>query len=278
MEIATREQQSKETKGTLGVRRARRSVGADRYRGGRGSQRHLSEGEMVQNNLPLVRQIVKQVAGMLPSSVEHDEVMSWATQGLLDAIRKFDPEAGTAFSTYARIRVRGAILDELRCLDWASRTARQKANHLRRTVQTLQHKLGRDAGQEEVAEALGVSIEKYHQMRGEASELKLLSLEDVSPGRNDDNLSFEEFLPAQHGDPMAMLLAREKRDALQAAIEQLPGKERLVLPLYYRSELTMKEVGDRLGITESRVSQLHTKALSRLRGVLSPQPTSPAFS
>jgi RNA polymerase sigma factor for flagellar operon FliA len=91
-------------------------------------------------------------------------------------------------------------------------------------------------------------------------------------------LSFEEFLPAKHGDPMAMLLAREKRDALQAAIEQLPGKERLVLPLYYRSELTMKEVGDRLGITESRVSQLHTKALSRLRGVLSPQPTSPAFS
>jgi RNA polymerase sigma factor for flagellar operon FliA len=253
-------------------------VGADRYRAGRGSRHHLSEGEMVQNNLPLVRQIVKQVAGMLPSSVEHDEVMSWATQGLLDAIRKFDPEAGTAFSTYARIRVRGAILDELRCLDWASRTARQKANHLRRTVQTLQHKLGRDAGQEEVAEALGVSIEKYHQMRGEASELKLLSLEDVSPGRNDDNLSFEEFLPAQHGDPMAMLLAREKRDALQAAIEQLPGKERLVLPLYYRSELTMKEVGDRLGITESRVSQLHTKALSRLRGVLSPQPTSPAFS
>ena len=271
MEIATRQQQSKENKGILGARCARRSVGADRFRATRVRHENLSEDEMVQRNMPLVRQIVKQVGGLLPSSIEHDEVVSWATQGLLDAIRKFDPEAGTAFSTYARIRVRGAILDELRSLDWASRTARQKANQLRRTVQSLQHRLGRDAAQEEVAEALGVSIEKYHEMRGEAAELTVLSLEDISPGRNDDNLSFEEFLPARHGDPVAMLLAREKSDALHTAIDQLPGKERLVLPLYYRSELTMKEVGDRLGITESRVSQLHTKALSRLRGVLKPQ-------
>lgn len=271
MKIATRQQQSRGEQGDAGFRGASRSVGADRLRPARVADRDLSEGEMVQRHLPLVRQIVKQVAGLLPSSIEHDEVMSWATHGLLDAIRKFDPEAGTAFSTYARIRVRGAILDELRCLDWASRTARQKANHLRRTLQSLQHKFGREASQEEVAEALGVPIEKYHQMRVEASELTMLSLEDVSPGRNDDNLSFEEFLPATQGDPVAMLLAREKRDVLRAAIEELPGKERLVLPLYYRSELTMKEVGDRLGITESRVSQLHTKALSRLRGVLGPQ-------
>jgi len=154
--------------------------------------------------------------------------VSWATQGLLDAIRKFDPEAGTAFSTYARIRVRGAVLDELRGLDWASRTARQKANRLRRTVESVQNKLGRDGSQEEVAAALGVSIEKYHELRGEAAELSVLSLEDVSPGRSDDHLSFEEFLPARQGDPVDMLLAREKRDALHEAIDQLPGKERLV--------------------------------------------------
>ena len=135
----------------------------------------------------------------------------------------------------------------------------------------MQNKLGREGSQEEVASALGVSIEKYHELRGEAAELSVLSLEDVSPGRNDDNLSFEEFLPASQGDPVELLLARENRDALRDAIDQLPGKERLVLPLYYRSELTMKEVGDRLGITESRVSQLHTKALSRLRGVLATQ-------
>ena len=276
MEIATRKQQTRGRRGTpgvreAGVREARRSVGADRFRATRVRQKSLSEEEMVSRHMPLVRQIVKQISGLLPPSIEHEEVVSWATQGLLDAIRKFDPEAGTAFSTYARIRVRGAVLDELRGLDWASRTARQKANQLRRTVESVQNKLGRDGSQEEVAAALGVSIEKYHELRGEAAELSVLSLEDVSPGRSDDHLSFEEFLPARQGDPVDMLLAREKRDALREAIDQLPGKERLVLPLYYRSELTMKEVGDRLGITESRVSQLHTKALSRLRGVLADQ-------
>ena len=274
MEIATREQQSRGSRGRqgmAGVRGATRSMGVDRFRTARTRRKPLSEEEMVCQHMPLVRQIVKQVSTLLPPSIEHDEVVSWGTQGLLDAIRKFDPDAGTAFSTYARIRVRGAILDELRALDWASRTARQKANQLRRTVQSLQNKLGREGSQEEVASALGVSIEKYHELRGEAAELSVLSLEDVSPGRNDDNLSFEEFLPAAQGDPVEMLLARENRDALREAIDQLPGKERLVLPLYYRSELTMKEVGDRLGITESRVSQLHTKALSRLRGVLATQ-------
>lgn len=230
-----------------------------------------SEGADVARHMPLVRQIVQQAHGALPSSIEHDEVLSWGTDGLLDALRKFDSAVGSSFSTYARIRIRGAILDQLRALDWVSRTARQKANNLRRCTQELEHRLGRQAAPEEVASAMDLSIERYHALCTEVSDLRLISLEEISFGRTTENLSYEEFVPSPVADPLSVLLARERKDAVSRAIESLPGKERLVMPLYYRSELTMKEVGQRLGITESRVSQLHSKALVRLRSLLERQ-------
>lgn len=230
-----------------------------------------SEGAAVARHMPLVRQVVQQAHGVLPSSIEHDEVLSWGVAGLLDALRKFDADAGTSFSTYARIRIRGSILDQLRGLDWASRTTRQKANHLRRSTQELEHRLGRPAAPEEIASAMDLSLEKYHALRTEVGDLRLLSLEEISFGRATENLSYEEFVPSPTADPLSMLLARERKDAVSRAIESLPGKERLVMPLYYRSEMTMKEVGQRLGITESRVSQLHSKALVHLRNLLERQ-------
>ena len=236
-----------------------------------------SEGEAIERHMPLVRQIVQQVEGGLPPSVEHDEVLSWAVDGLLDAIRKFDGSLGTSFSGYARIRIRGAILDQLRSLDWASRTVRQKANRLARRVRELEHQLGRAARQEEIAEALEISLSEYHAMQAELGDLSLVSLEDVSCGRNGEQLSYEEFIAAPRADPLALLLAREERDEIARAMDELPGKERLVLPLYYSTGLTMKEVGQKLGITESRVSQLHGKALGRLRSMLADQP-SPVLS
>lgn len=233
---------------------------------------------MVAEYMPLVRQIVRQMQGMLPPSIEQDEVVSWGVSGLLSALRKFDPGLGTTFSTYARIRIRGAMLDELRSLDWVSRTGRQKANHLRRSTQQLEHRLGRPASVEEVAEAMGISLEKYYALQAELGDLSLVSLEEVSFGRTTEHLGYEEVLRSPEADPLGSLLGQERRDELSRAIETLPGKERLVMPLYYRSELTMKEVGARLGITESRVSQLHNKAIGRLRHMLDVQLADPVVS
>jgi RNA polymerase sigma factor for flagellar operon FliA len=220
-------------------------------------------------HMPLVRQVVQQVQPALPASIEYEEVMSWGTDGLLDAVRKYDPSKGTSFQTYARIRIRGAILDQLRSLDWVSRTTRQKANQLVRSAQQLEHHLGRRASQDELAEAMGLSLGQLHERLSEVGDLAMVSLEDVAFGRSSERVTFEDYVASSSGDPIASLLARERAGAVARAIQQLPEKERLVMPLYYNGELTMKEVGARLGITESRVSQLHTQAISRLRTILS---------
>lgn len=225
--------------------------------------------EEVTKYLPLVRQVVQQVQAALPASIEYDEVMSWGVDGLLDASRKFDASKGTHFQTYARIRIRGAILDQLRSLDWVSRTTRQKANQLLRNVQKLEHNLGRQATHDELAESMGISMQRLHELMNEVGDLAMVSLEDVAFGRNNERVTFEDYIASSTGDPMAALLSQERAGAVAEAIRQLPEKERMVMPLYYNGELTMKEVGARLGITESRVSQLHTQAISRLRTILS---------
>lgn len=224
--------------------------------------------EDVTTYMPLVRQVVQQVQGALPASIEYDEVMSWGVDGLLDAARKYDASKGTHFQTYARIRIRGAILDQLRSLDWVSRTTRQKANQLLRKVQQLEHTLGRQATHDELAESMGLSLAQLHELINEVGDLSMVSLEDVAFGRNNDRVSFEDYIPSSTGDPMAALLSQERAGVVADAIRQLPEKERMVMPLYYNKELTMKEVGVRLGITESRVSQLHTQAITRLRSIL----------
>ncbi len=258
------------TKNRHPARPARREGSRRRgpVRRGASAPRLVAE-EEVRVHLPLVRQVVQQVQGALPASVEFDEIMSWGIDGLLDAVRKYDASKGTHFQTYARIRIRGAILDQLRSLDWVSRTTRQKANQLVRKIQELEHSLGRQATQDELAASLGLNLEKLHELMGEVGDLALVSLEDVAFGRNSERVSFEDYMAAPGGDPIAALLSQERAGAVAEAIRQLPGKERLVMPLYYNGELTMKEVGARLGITESRVSQLHTQAIGRLRELLS---------
>ena len=238
-------------------------------------QRHGGEGEELAPAeqdlaayLPLVRQVVHQVQGTLPASVEFDEIMSWGIDGLLDAVRKFDASRGTKFRPYARIRIRGAILDQLRALDWVSRTTRQRANHFAREVQQLEHRLGRRARHDEVAEVLGLTMEELHSLLSEIGDLGLVSLEDMAFGRDNERVTFEDFVAAADGNPLDDLLSQERAAVLSEAIRRLPEKERRVMPLYYESEFTMKEVGALLGITESRVSQLHTQAISRLRTLL----------
>jgi len=147
--------------------RARREYDAERDRN-----------QKIATHLPLVRQVVQQLQGALPASIEYDEVMSWGVDGLLDALTKFDPTKATQFQTYARIRIRGAILDQLRSLDWVSRTARQKANHLMRSSQRLEHHLGRQASHEELAKEMGLTVEELHDLITEVGDLAMVSLDD----------------------------------------------------------------------------------------------------
>ena len=219
----------------------------------------------IESHLPLVRQVAQQMLAALPSSVEFEEILSWGTDGLLDALRRFDDGEAASFRTYARIRIRGAILDELRGLDWVSRTGRDRLNLLERGTLAVEHRLGRSASQEEVASALGVGLDEMHRWLGEVGDLSLVSLDDerAFPGGRG-----ELAAPVEGHDPAAIISARERTAALRAAIARLPGKERDVVPLYYAGDLTMKEVGARLGVTESRVCQLHGQAIGRLREML----------
>lgn len=228
--------------------------------------------EVVRAHLPLVRQVVLGIQATLPPSVEFEEAMSWGMDGLLDACRRYDPSRATRFRTYARIRIRGAILDALRSLDWMSRTARHRANELLEKSRRLEHRLGRRPSQEEIAAAMGLRLEDLHDLLGQAGAISLVSVEDVAFDAAGESLGHEDVCGGGVSDPLLLLLDRERRRELSAAIDRLPGKERALVPLYYGSDLTMKEVGARLGITESRVSQLHARALSRLRGMLGATP------
>ena len=187
--------------------------------------------------------------------------------GLMDAIEKFEPERNVKFKTYAEVRIRGAILDSLRDLDWAPRSLRKKSKDLERIYSDLSQKLGRPATDEEVSEAMGEDIEAFHALVDQLHGLTIGSFENL--GDSDDSENYINYYPDDgSNDPYTKFESNELTRLLAEAIEELPEKERLVLSLYYYEEFTMKEIGALLGVNESRVSQLHTKATLRLRGRL----------
>ena len=218
--------------------------------------------------LPLVRRVVQRLAVRKPPHVELDELVSWGIEGLLDAFRKYDARKQAAFATYAQFRIRGAILDRLRGMDWVSRSVRQKASLLEKTYRKLEGTLGRPATEEEVAAALAMTLPALHALLSEVGQMTLFSLEDLGLGTGQERLGLEKLLEGDGSDPMHALLSRERVDLVAEAIRALPEKERTVIALYYHEGITMKEVGAVLKLTESRVSQLHAQALLRLRGLL----------
>ncbi len=228
-------------------------------------------GERLLRWMPLVRQLAQQIHATLPPGVERDELIGWGLDGLLSALERFDPERGMSFVGYARIRIRGAILDQLRTHDFATRTMRQKATRLERSARRIEARLGRPAAVDELASEMGLSLEALHDLRCEVGDLGMVSLDELGSGQAGEMLGYEELLAAQAGDPVAALFAEERARAVSEALLVLSPRERLVLPLYYQADLTMREVGERLGITESRVSQLHSHALARLRDRLAPR-------
>ena len=222
---------------------------------------------LINETLPLIRHIAHRVATRLPSSVEIRDLINAGVLGLLDAVDKFEPERKVKFKTYAEVRIRGAILDSLRNLDWAPRSLRKKSKDLERMYAELSQKLGRPATDEEVSEAMGEDLDGFYALIDQLHGLTIGSFENLTDG--DDSDSYLNYYPDDgSNDPYAKFESNELTRLLIGAIDDLPEKERLVLSLYYYEEFTMKEIGALLGVNESRVSQLHTKAMLRLRGKL----------
>ena len=225
---------------------------------------------VIKEYAPMVKYVANRIAMRLPPHVEVDDLISVGVLGLIDAIDKYDSTRGAKFKTYAEFRVRGAILDELRSMDWVPRSVRQKASSMDGVVQKLQNKLGRRPEDDEIAEEMGVSLDELFTALNETKSMPILSLEDLGIAKESgEQQSLLDCLAGKNdADPQTYLRLVELKEIIAKAIDTLPEKERLMISLYYYEELTMKEIGGVLGITESRVSQIHSKAVLRLRNKL----------
>ncbi len=222
---------------------------------------------LIRRYLPLVRRIAGAHSWRLPSGVDLDDVRSWGVFGLLAAVDRFDPARAELFVAYARKRIRGAILDQLRQSDWTPRSVRDKAEAVARGTREVEARLGRAATEDDIASALGLPIDAYRALIGRIAPVAVVSLEDV---RLEQGERWQGGLPDHGAEPFDAILRREEARLLADAIRGLPEREQLLLSLYYRDELTLKEVGAVLGVTESRVCQLHAQALRGLRARLKP--------
>jgi RNA polymerase sigma factor for flagellar operon FliA len=223
--------------------------------------------ELILEHLPQIKYIAQRISTKLPSHVELNDLVSAGILGLLDAIEKFDPNRGVKFKTYAELRIKGAILDSLRNLDWAPRSLRKKSKDLERVYRELEQRLGRPATEKEVCEAMEISLDEFYELVDQIKGLNLGSFQEMS-GKDEEKNSepLVKYVPdAPQLDPFFVFHKSEIQGIMSTAIDTLPKKERLVVSLYYYDELTMKEIGKVLGVNESRVSQLHTKAMLRLR-------------
>jgi RNA polymerase sigma factor for flagellar operon FliA len=215
---------------------------------------------------PLVKRIAHHMAARLPVSVEVDDLIQVGMIGLMDALNRYEEMPGAQFATYAQQRIRGAMLDELRQLDWLPRSARRSMRQIEAAVNILQQRLGRSPAEIEIAGELGVPIEEYHQMLLDSRGAQLIHYEDFIDSGDEDFL--ERNCADSSPDPLARLLDDDLRQALISAIDSLPMREKTLMGLYYEQELNFKEIGAILGVSESRVCQIHSQAIARLRAGL----------
>jgi RNA polymerase sigma factor for flagellar operon FliA len=221
--------------------------------------------KLIMEYLPLVKYVVGRLAVTLPPTVDSEDLMGYGVMGLIAAIERFNPERGFKFETFAVSRIRGAIIDELRSQDWLPRSVRQKAKEMEATIRQVEHQLGRTASDEELATAMGIKVDDLPRSLSEIVA-PVLSLDDlVSMGDEGQKLSWLDTLPDDRVGPAAAFDQEEMVEILGQAIEALPERERLLITLYYHEGLTLKEIGQVLSVTESRVCQLHSQAVGRLR-------------
>jgi RNA polymerase sigma factor for flagellar operon FliA len=216
---------------------------------------------------PLVKYVASRVATGLPASVEQADLVSYGMFGLIDALEKFEPARGNKFETYAIPRIKGAIIDELRAMDWVPRSVRFKAREIEKAVSDLESMLKRAPSEREVAERLGVSVSELHDVINQISFVSVLALDELLSVGNDrgEQVSLLDTLADKGTDPTLGVEGQETRALLAGAINSLSEREKIVVTLYYFEGLTLAEIGDILGVTESRVCQIHTKAVNQLR-------------
>ncbi len=226
--------------------------------------------EMLRQYAPLVRRLALQLIAKLPASVELDDLIQVGMMGLLDASKRFQDDHVAKFETYASQRIRGAMLDELRANDWVSRSLRQSTRQVSAAVHAQQQKLGRAPTEREIAQELQMELAAYQQLLQEIQGAQLVYYEDFDRGDEENSYLDRQNQGAECllDEPLTQLLKGDFRRQLIDAIEQLPERECLLLNLYYNEELNLREIGAVLGVKESRVSQLHSQAISRLRATL----------
>ncbi|MDH3533275.1 MAG: RNA polymerase sigma factor FliA [Gammaproteobacteria bacterium] len=224
----------------------------------------VTDNELVTQHLDLVKRIAQHLSARLPSSVDIDDLMQSGMVGLLEAANNFDPSRGASFETYAGIRIRGSMLDDIRKHDWTPRSVHHKYRQVAEAIHSIESALGRPARSEEIAARLGISVDEYHKVLADSASSRLFSLEETL-----DEPSLHRAPPrSDSATPEQELYKSQFRGKLAAEIEQLPDRERLVLSLYYERELNLKEIGQVLDVTESRVCQIHGQAMVRLRGAV----------
>lgn len=215
---------------------------------------------------PLVKKIAHQMMSKLPYSVQIDDIIQAGMMGLLDAASRYDEIHGAQFETYATQRIRGAMLDELRSADWLPRGLRRDMRRIELAVSRLQQKLGKAPNETEIAKELSISLVEYQQMLQEVRGAQLIYYEDFQDEDHED--FFERFEFANEGDPLALLQDERFKSELIRAIEVLPERERMLMGMIYEQEMNLREVGEVFGVSESRISQLHSQAVARLRSSL----------
>jgi len=219
---------------------------------------------------PLVKYVAGRVAVGMPNNVEFDDLVGFGVFGLIDAIEKYDTEKNVKFKTYAVTRIRGAIFDELRLIDWVPRSVRQKTREVETTISSLEAQLGRTASDQEIASAMGLDESEYMKVLQKISGTSIISLNDLwYSGDENDKVSIGDSIESPSSmNPDVMVVNEEIRRVIVEAINELPEKEKKILVLYYYEDLTLKDIGRVLQVTESRVSQLHSKAILHLRSKL----------
>ena len=225
----------------------------------------LDRDALIRQHAPLVRRIAHHMIAKLPPNVELDDLIQVGMIGLAEALSRFESTQGVQFETFASQRIRGAMLDELRESDWMSRSSRKGQKDIEHTIQRLEQQLGRAPRESEIAAAMDLPLEEYQSLLGKVRGTQLFYLEDLSPGQDEDESFLDRHVADADSDPMAMLRDHRLREALVQAIESLPEREKYVMGMYYEHDMNLKEIAAVLEVTESRVCQLHSQAIARLR-------------
>ena len=227
------------------------------------------EEELIEKYLPLVKNVVGRLAMTLPPHVDGEDLYSAGLGGLLNAVRQYDPTAGTAFETYARLRIRGSVFDELRRMDWVPRSVHTKARKVQAVMQEIEQRRGRAATDEEVAKALKISLDEYHDWREEIRPATFVCLDAAFHSEHEDSLSQYESLPDHRQEsPLDGAFRRELARLITDRLQQLPEMQRKVLALYYFEDMRLREIAEAFGLTESRICQIHAQGILAIKTYL----------